>query len=120
MVARASTEDLAVAARVRTCRIEAGLTQQQFAQCLGISYQQVFRYETGENRISGGVLLRMARTLGRPVGDLFPYLEAPVEPSEHPHPRAVKELIDLLRAGMSEDHVRALLLVARALAVAGR
>ena len=53
-----------VAGRLRERRIVAGLTQQQVAERVGCTYQQVHKYETGISRISVGVLERIAKTLG--------------------------------------------------------
>jgi transcriptional regulator with XRE-family HTH domain len=44
--------DQAVANALRSRRIAAGLTQEAIAQAAGVTYQQVQKYETGENRVS--------------------------------------------------------------------
>jgi transcriptional regulator with XRE-family HTH domain len=55
--------DRHVAARLRLRRLETGLTQQMLADAIGISVQQVQKYEGGANRISAGALYQLARTL---------------------------------------------------------
>ena len=52
-----------VAARVRELRIDAGLTMHDVADALGVSYQQVYKYETGQNRFSAGAIAIVARRL---------------------------------------------------------
>jgi transcriptional regulator with XRE-family HTH domain len=63
--------DLAVARRVRRRRLELGLTQQQAARLLGVTYQQLHKYETGANRLSAGRLHQIAQALGVEVGHFF-------------------------------------------------
>jgi transcriptional regulator with XRE-family HTH domain len=106
-------EDRAISARVRAVRIEAGLTQQQFARLIDVSYQQAHKYETGITRISAGTLSKMAQALDRPVASFYPNGEAVPVITTHQH--AVREIGRLLE-GMSRTQVRALLLVARAFA----
>jgi transcriptional regulator with XRE-family HTH domain len=56
--------DIMVGARVRHARIEAGLSQGALAEQLGVSFQQVQKYENGSNRISASRLVQIADTLG--------------------------------------------------------
>lgn len=63
--------DVAVGARVREIRIRAGLTQQELADALGLSFQQVQKYEKGANRMGASRLVEVARTLGCSLDDLF-------------------------------------------------
>lgn len=63
--------DLVVGANVRKLRGERGLTLQEFASQLGMSHQQLQKYETGSNRVSAGVLYMMARAFSVPIDALF-------------------------------------------------
>jgi transcriptional regulator with XRE-family HTH domain len=85
MVSRTKRIDAHVGERIRRRRAEAGLTQEQLASALGISYQQIQKYETGANRVSAGRMLEIARELGVEVGDFFEGLEGavPGPPLEH-------------------------------------
>src|SRR5215208_2529742 len=56
-----------VGARLRERRIMLGLTQQQMAALIGVTYQQTHKYETGLNRISAGRLYQLAQALGVPI-----------------------------------------------------
>ncbi|GIX16885.1 MAG: transcriptional regulator [Rhodothalassiaceae bacterium] len=64
--------DAFVGRRIRERRLAAGITQQELAAALGLSYQQVQKYENGSNRISAGRLYVLARLLGADVTDFFP------------------------------------------------
>ena len=56
---------------VRIERSNLGLTQEAVANAMGISYQQVQKYETGMNRISCGRLYELAKFLNVPVGQFY-------------------------------------------------
>ena len=56
---------------LRTCRIALGLTQQQLAKLVGLTYQQTHKYETGVNRISAGRLHAIAHALGAEPGYFY-------------------------------------------------
>lgn len=60
-----------IGARIRARRNELGLIQEQLATALGISYQQIQKYENGSNRITVDRLLLLARRLEVPVGYFF-------------------------------------------------
>ena len=63
--------DIEVGQRVRTFRLHKGLSQEKLADQLGITFQQVQKYEKGTNRIGAGRLQRIANVLGIPVSDFF-------------------------------------------------
>lgn len=63
--------DLVVGANIRKLRGEHGLTLQELASQLGMSHQQLQKYETGSNRVSAGVLYILARALSVPADALF-------------------------------------------------
>ena len=78
--------DQHVGERIRLLRTERGLTQEQLAAALEISYQQVQKYETGANRISAGRIYEIARKLAVDVGWFFDGLaagESTTPPLEH-------------------------------------
>src|ERR1700693_2634412 len=60
-----------VGARIRERRIMLGLTQQQLAEMIGVTYQQAHKYERGINRVSAGRLFEIARVLSVPVGYFY-------------------------------------------------
>ena len=67
--------DAYVGARIGLRRSALGLSQSALAQQLGISFQQVQKYETGQNRISASRLHRAASVLGTSVETFFPPVE---------------------------------------------
>src|SRR5712692_853630 len=56
-----------VGGRIRERRIMLGLTQQQLAEMIGVTYQQAHKYERGINRVSAGRLYEIARVLNAPI-----------------------------------------------------
>jgi transcriptional regulator with XRE-family HTH domain len=63
--------DRHVGSRVRERRIMLGITQQELAERLGVTYQQEHKYERGVNRISAGRLHQISQALAVPVGFFF-------------------------------------------------
>lgn len=58
--------------RLRLARRGAGQTQHQFGQLLGVSAQQVQKYETGKNRISAASVVLVAEALDVPARVFLP------------------------------------------------
>lgn len=67
--------DAYVGARIGLRRSALGLSQAALAQRIGVSFQQVQKYETGQNRISASRLHRTAVVLGASVDAFFPAME---------------------------------------------
>jgi transcriptional regulator with XRE-family HTH domain len=74
-------------ARVRRFREAAGLSQTELGDKLGVSYQQVQKYERGVSRLGVDTLLRLARALDQPVSVFLP-LGTWVEDAIRPDPGA--------------------------------
>jgi transcriptional regulator with XRE-family HTH domain len=74
---RANQADHHVAQRIRARRIMLGLTQDQLAQELSITYQQMHKYERGVNRVSASRLYEIAEVLRVPPEYFFVGIEAP-------------------------------------------
>ena len=68
--------DRYVGARVLERRLLLGLTQQELAGLIGVTYQQAHKYEKGINRIAAGVLSRIAHALSVEVGYFFEGLDS--------------------------------------------
>ena len=64
--------DALVGRRIGERRMAMGLSQTALSQRLGVSPQQVQKYEAGQNRISASRLNDIATALGVAPGDLFP------------------------------------------------
>jgi len=70
--------DALVGARIRVFRINRKISQTDLADQIGVTFQQVQKYEKGTNRIGASRLSRIAAVLGVSVGELF---ESPGEKS---------------------------------------
>ena len=73
---RATDADRYVGMRMRERRVMLGLSQQQMADMIGVTYQQAHKYERGINRISAGRLFEISQALRVPVGYFFEGLGA--------------------------------------------
>lgn len=60
-----------VSQKIRTRRLELGMTQKKVAQALGVSFQQLQKYEHGKNRLSAGRLYQLADILDMPITYFF-------------------------------------------------
>lgn len=63
--------DQQVGEKIRELRIAQNFTLSELGQELGISHQQLQKYETGTNRLSAGMLASVARALRVPIAELF-------------------------------------------------
>jgi transcriptional regulator with XRE-family HTH domain len=68
-------QDAEFGRRVRTLRMQRGWSQTALAGALGLTFQQVQKYEKGVNRISAGRLMRIAEILKVPIAFFFEGLE---------------------------------------------
>lgn len=74
--------DLHVGERVRLRRLLVGLSQEQLADAVCITFQQIQKYERGINRISASRLFGIANALSVPVSFFFEGLEGQTTPTE--------------------------------------
>jgi transcriptional regulator with XRE-family HTH domain len=63
--------DSVVGAKIRIFRTNRGLSQTALAEAIGVTFQQVQKYESGTNRVGAGRLSRIAVVLGVSIGQLF-------------------------------------------------
>ncbi len=68
---RVGVGDEAIGMRVREARLAAGLSQEKLGDILGVTFQQVQKYEKGLNRIPAGRLQVLATTFDRPLSYFF-------------------------------------------------
>jgi transcriptional regulator with XRE-family HTH domain len=68
---RPTTADSEVGESIRAHRLLAGMSQEDLAKKLGVSFQQVQKYEKGTNRVGAGRLPLIAEILNIPVGNFF-------------------------------------------------
>jgi transcriptional regulator with XRE-family HTH domain len=122
---RALDVDHYVSLRIRQRRIMLGLTQQQMAELIGVTYQQAHKYETGINRISAGRLYQIAQALGVEIGyffdDIEPDQQSRAKSSEMmPQQRMLLELARNFAAIGNRKHQDAICNLARVLAAGER
>jgi len=68
---RPSPIDVHVGGRVRLRRTLLGMSQERLGEALGLTFQQVQKYERGVNRIGASRLFDLARVLDVPIGFFF-------------------------------------------------
>ena len=105
--------DMHVGARVRLRRTLLGLSQEKLGEALGLTFQQVQKYERGANRIGASRLFDLSRVLDVPVSYFFEDMTSTIAeqaprlrvgstdlPEEEyaPDPLARRETLELVRA----------------------
>ncbi len=118
---RALDVDHYVSLRIRQRRIMLGLTQQQMAELIGVTYQQAHKYETGINRISAGRLYQIAQALGVEISYFFEEIDPekrnrPKQSEMMPQQRMLLELARNFAGITNRKHQDALCNLARVLA----
>jgi transcriptional regulator with XRE-family HTH domain len=71
MAKRPMRVDLLVGHNIRICRLQRGLTQNELGGHLGVTPQQIQKYESGANRVGASRLTQIAGALGVPLATLF-------------------------------------------------
>ena len=62
-----TAEDVELGRRIRTARLQAEISQAELGVKLGVSFQQVQKYEKGVNRVSASRVSLIAKALGKPI-----------------------------------------------------
>ncbi|MBW4707526.1 helix-turn-helix domain-containing protein [Roseobacter sp. YSTF-M11] len=114
--------DVHVGKRIRQRRWLVGMTQQKLAECVGIKFQQIQKYETGANRVSASRLWDIADALEVDVAFFFEGLktddaEAAAQDAVPADMMGDKEAMDLVRSyyAIPENQRRRLFELARVL-----
>jgi len=92
--------DVEVGARIRQRRLLLGMHQQALAEALGLTFQQVQKYEGGANRVSASRLKATADILNVPIGYFFQGIGDTAPTAEEQQQRDLMrqpETIDLVR-----------------------
>jgi transcriptional regulator with XRE-family HTH domain len=105
-----------VGGRIRERRIMLGLTQQQLAEMIGVTYQQAHKYERGINRVSAGRLYEIARVLNAPITYFYEGLGEETPRPVAPHQRMLLEIARNFAEIQNEKHQEAVSQLARVLA----
>lgn len=75
---RASPIDVHVGSRIRLRRTLLGLSQERLGEAIGLTFQQVQKYERGINRVGASRLFDLARVLDVPIGFFFDDMPEPL------------------------------------------
>lgn len=105
-----------VGARIKLRRTLLGLSQEKLGDALGLTFQQVQKYEKGTNRVSASKLYRLAQILDVPISFFFDSMpgagaDVPCDPavdSPNDDPFYRRETVTLVRAyyGIPDPAVR--------------
>ena len=87
--------DVYVGGRVRTRRLLLGMNQEELAKRLGLTFQQVQKYESGANRVSASRLWEIAAILRTPLAYFFPAKTGEDQASNYPQDPEGIELVRL-------------------------
>lgn len=111
--------DMHVGKRLRSRRTLLGMSQEKLGEAVGVTFQQIQKYERGLNRIGSSRLYEFARVLSNPVSYFFEGMETAANESEYKslaedsgnfeHENlANKEVLALVRAfsGITDPKVR--------------
>ncbi len=105
--------DIHVGSRIRLRRTLLGMSQEKLAEAIGLTFQQVQKYERGANRVGSSRLFDLSRVLNVPVAYFFDEmapgvqektpsklmgLATPSTPKYEPDPMARRETLELVRA----------------------
>jgi transcriptional regulator with XRE-family HTH domain len=81
--------DVRIGGRIRYLRKSAGLSQIRLAEKIGVSFQQLQKYESGNNRVSAGQLFQIAACLETSIELFFPFTEQQAAPSSKLDPETI-------------------------------
>jgi len=108
--------DVHVGARLKMLRIQRGMSQTAVAERVGLTFQQIQKYENGSNRISASRLVEFAQALGVPIRAFFEGLvvdeaRPPVGPFREPSTLdyEIVGLLSRVEDGQVKRQVRALI-----------
>jgi len=75
----AAMVDIHIGKRMRHRRWLLGMTQTNLAALIGVSFQQIQKYESGQNRVAASTLFQIARVMDTDVNYFLPYPPTDVE-----------------------------------------
>lgn len=108
MASKPNPVDVHVGSRIRLRRTLLGMSQEKLGKAIGLTFQQVQKYERGTNRVGSSRLYQLAKVLNVPVSFFFDDLPAEIagrapgfaEPAADfdPNPLTKRETLELVRA----------------------
>src|SRR3954464_2949123 len=91
-----------IASKIKAARIEAGMSQEELGKDLGVTFQQIQKYEKGVNRISPERLQLIAEKVGRPITYFF---EAGSAPTAHVDTETIGRILGWMGSSRSARRV---------------
>jgi transcriptional regulator with XRE-family HTH domain len=76
MLEKITPIDVHISTRLREMRLLSGLTQEKLGELVGITFQQIQKYEKAKNRICASRLFEFSQILERPIEDFFKGLKS--------------------------------------------
>lgn len=101
---RASNVDTIVGHNIRIQRMARRLSQSELGEKIGVSFQQMQKYDKGVNRISAGRLWHLAHALGIPIDTFYASTELPA--GKQPSPLRLISNPDSLRLAQSFARIK--------------
>lgn len=89
--------DAHIGSRLRLRRILLGMSQEALGQMIGLTFQQVQKYERGANRVGAGLLYILAQKLSVPVGFFYDQLDGDGDVEAVPNIELNREDLELIR-----------------------
>jgi len=86
---RADANDAVVGHNIKVERLAQHLSQSALAERIGVTFQQVQKYEKGVNRVGAGRLVRISAALGVPVMTLLAGVSGVTRKADKPSPAAL-------------------------------
>ena len=96
---QANPIDAQVGNRVRIRRMLIGMSQEKLGDLLGLTFQQVQKYEKGVNRIGAGRLYEVSRILGVPIDFFYEGVAAVPEPAGFAESRSAPPVMEFVSSG---------------------
>ncbi len=80
--------DICIGRTIQILRARMGMTQKDLAAATGVTFQQIQKYESADNRVAASTLYRIAQALGVTVGAMYGEID-----KEYAHDRYMTDLI---------------------------
>lgn len=96
---QANPIDAQVGNRVRIRRMLIGMSQEKLGDLLGLTFQQVQKYEKGVNRIGAGRLYEISRILGVPIDFFYEGIAASQEAGGFSESRGAPPVMEFVSSG---------------------
>lgn len=101
--------DRHVGRQIATVRVQSDVSQGQLARAIGISFQQLQKYENARNRVSASMLYEIAISLGVPVSRFFEGLAGNDESRDRARPLPVDERLEFIASAEGRHLIEGLM-----------